>query len=109
MAIHLYCPYSLYFVFKMHSKSDNLGYLKDQKRQIFWGLCRSECPYPPKPPHSKVLASHTDTSLFFSGLTLRLWWHVCYKANYSVLVKCFVIDRDAGNCESLVIYFKDLF
>ena len=84
----------------MHSKSDNLGYLKDQKRKIFGEVL---------PLNSKVLASLADTYLFFSGLTLRVWWHVCYKANYSVLVKCFVIDRDAGNCEGLVIYFKDLF
>ena len=31
----------------MHSKSDNLGYLKDQKRKFFRGLCRSKCPPPP--------------------------------------------------------------
>ena len=67
MAIHLYCPYSLYFVFKMHSKSDNLGYLKDQKRKIFGEVL---------PLNSKVLASLADTYLFFSGLTLRVWWHV---------------------------------
>ena len=25
----------------MHSKSDSLGYLKDQKRDIFWGVLPS--------------------------------------------------------------------
>ena len=36
-------------------------------------------PVPPKPPSSKVLtllATLTVTYLFFSELTLRVWWHV---------------------------------
>ena len=33
----------------MYSKSDNLGYLKDQKRKNFLGLCCSECPSPKTP------------------------------------------------------------
>ena len=82
VAIHLYCPFSLYFVFKMHSKSDDLGYINDQERQIFQGLCHlnpppglcpgpagggaqsttfsppppSSTPLPPELPSSKVLA-----------------------------------------------------
>ena len=67
----------------MHSMSDNLGYLKDQKRKIFLDpLGGSKChptPIPPKPSTSKVLAllaTLTVTYLFFSELTLRVWWHV---------------------------------
>ena len=67
----------------MHSKSDNLGYLKDQKRKIFLDpLGGSKChptPIPPKTPTSKVLAllaTLTVTYLFFSELTLCVWWHV---------------------------------
>ena len=76
----------------MHSKWDNLGYVKDQKREIFRGLCsldlhqgsaldlqgvaQSTPPNPPQPPphppSSKVLPAY----LFFSGLMLRVWWHV---------------------------------
>ena len=92
-AIHLYCPHSLYFVFKMHSKSDNLGYLKDQNKVKFpggfapWtptldpqGMAQSPAPTPPppKPSSSKVLASLAVTYLFFSRLTLCVWWHVCF-------------------------------
>ena len=61
----------------MHSKSDNLGYLKDQKREIFQGLCLLD-PHPgltkgggvakgapSKPPSSKVLTSLAIMYLFF--------------------------------------------
>ena len=66
----------------MHSKWDNLGYLKDQKGKIFWELCPLD-PHqgsalhslggtqsipPPKPPNSKVLALLAVMYLFFSGL-----------------------------------------
>ena len=73
----------------MHSKSDDLGYLKDQKRKLFWGFASwtptRALPWPhwgvrwglraarpPKPSRSKVL---TVMYLFFSGLTLRVWLH----------------------------------
>ena len=77
-AIQLYCPPSLYFVFKMHSKSDNLGYLKDQNNVKFsggftpWtptldplGRAQGTHPLPPKPSSSKVLASLAVTYLSF--------------------------------------------
>ena len=66
-AIHLYCPYSLYFVFKMHSKSDSLGYLKDQKREIFRGLCPldplrgSECSPKPETLRCSLHSSFPDS------------------------------------------------
>ena len=76
-AIHLYCPHSLYFVFKMHSKSDNLGYLKDQNNVKFPNgfapstptldpLGRAQGTPPlPKSSSSKVLALLAVTYLSF--------------------------------------------
>ena len=72
----------------MHSKSDNLGYLKDKKREIFRGLHPLDpqlgsaldplqgglraCPQTRSPMMLASLASFAITYLFFSGLTLRM-------------------------------------
>ena len=72
----------------MHSKSDNLGYLKDKKRDIFRGLHPLDphqgsaldplqgglraCPQTRSPMMLASLASFAITYLFFSGLTLRM-------------------------------------
>ena len=86
-AIHLYCPHSLYFIFKMHSKSDNLGYLKDQNNVKFpkgfapWTptqdpLGRAQgAPPSPNPPALRCSLCLLLRIYLFSGLTLCVWWH----------------------------------
>ena len=73
----------------MHSKSDNLGYLKDQNNVKFSGgftpwpptldpLGRAQGnPPPPNPPALRCLLRLLLHIYLFSGLTLRVWWHVC--------------------------------
>ena len=52
----------------MHSKSDIQGYLKDKKHLIFGGLFPLGATPPPP----------SFTYLFFSRLTLHMWWHVWF-------------------------------
>ena len=60
----------------MNSKSDNLGYLKDQERQIFRGLCHLDpppglCSGPagglgvPPPPSPKLPSSKKLAATYF--------------------------------------------
>ena len=52
----------------MHSKSENLGYLKDQKREIFWGAFppgpTGGSEHPPKPPALRCL-HHSLLRIYF--------------------------------------------